>query len=95
MLVLILHTAKLLFPCSSARSTLFPLGLGDVGRDPVRDHNDQQLAYAYYEDEPGRLSAAKLLTKDEARRIFRCPHCSHELRLTAWRRDPPCSIFAE
>jgi len=28
-------------------------------------------------------------------RIFRCPHCSHELRLTAWRRDPPCSIFAE
>src|SRR6516162_7212904 len=28
-------------------------------------------------------------------RIFRCRHCSHELRLTAWRRDPPCSIFAE
>ena len=20
-------------------------------------------------------------------RIFRCPHCSHELRLTAWRTD--------
>src|SRR5215469_4228882 len=30
----ILHTAKLLFPCSSARSTLFPLGLGDISRDP-------------------------------------------------------------
>jgi hypothetical protein len=35
----------------------------------VRDHDGQQLAYAYYEDEPGRRSSAKLLTKDEARRI--------------------------
>jgi hypothetical protein len=35
----------------------------------VRDHNGQQLAYVYFENEPGRRSAAKLLTKDEARRI--------------------------
>ena len=35
----------------------------------VRDANEQQLAYVYYEDEPGRRSAAKLLTRDEARRI--------------------------
>jgi hypothetical protein len=33
----------------------------------VRDHNGQQLAYVYFEDEPGRRSVAKLLTKDEAR----------------------------
>jgi len=31
----------------------------------VKDGNSQQLAYVYYEGEPGRQSAAKLLTKDE------------------------------
>jgi hypothetical protein len=41
----------------------------------VRDANKQALAYIYYGmsrvlwNEPGRRSAAKLLTKDEARRI--------------------------
>ena len=35
----------------------------------VRDHNGQQLAHVYFEDEPGRRSAAKLLSKDEVRRI--------------------------
>jgi hypothetical protein len=35
----------------------------------VRDANGQALNYVYYESEPGRRSAAKLLTKDEARWI--------------------------
>ena len=32
----------------------------------VRDHNEQALAYVYFEEEPGRQS--KLLTRDQARR---------------------------
>ncbi len=35
----------------------------------VRDANGQSLAYLYFEDEPGRCATAKLLTRDEARRI--------------------------
>ncbi len=34
-----------------------------------RDANGQALAYVYFEEEPGRRGAAKLLTRDEAQRI--------------------------
>jgi hypothetical protein len=35
----------------------------------VRDRNRQALAHVHFEAEPGQPSAAKLLTKDQARRI--------------------------
>jgi hypothetical protein len=35
----------------------------------VRDASWQALAYVYFEEEPGRRSAAHLLSRDEARRI--------------------------
>ena len=48
----------------------------------VKDQNGQQLADVYFEDEPGRRSVAKLLTKDEARRIAvniaELPNCCGE-----------------
>jgi len=36
-----------------------------------RDHNGQQLAYVYFEEEPVRRSAAKLLSKAKDRGQYR------------------------
>jgi len=47
----------------------------------VRDAAGQELAYVYYESEPGRRSAAKLLSKDEARR--RCEGADDALASSA------------
>jgi hypothetical protein len=35
----------------------------------VKDANGANVAYVYYEEEPGRRAAANLMTKEEARRI--------------------------
>jgi hypothetical protein len=35
----------------------------------LRDANKQALAFVYCEDEPGRRTTSKLLSRDEARRI--------------------------
>ena len=41
----------------------------------VRDADGQQLAYVYYSNDSERRAAAKLLTKDEARRIAAYINC--------------------
>ena len=56
----------------------------------VRDANRQALAYVYFEEEPGRRAAAKLLPRDGARRIAANIDKLPELLLLPGR----CRIFA-
>jgi hypothetical protein len=70
-----------LAPCLDHAGTAVPAAVGSRRFPPpwtveetapsfyVRDANGQALAVVYCEDEPGRRAAAKLLTRDEARRI--------------------------
>ena len=46
-----------------------PWKIEDAACFIVRDNNGLALAYVHYENEPGRRTAAKLLTLDEARWI--------------------------
>ena len=57
-------------PALTARGVPLPWSVKDIGDAfVVRDSTEQKVAYVYYEEEPGRRRAAKLLTKDEALRI--------------------------
>ena len=47
-----------------------PWSVEDIGACfVVKDSGGQKLAYVYYEEEAGRRSTAKMLSRDEARRI--------------------------
>ena len=57
-------------PGLTARGFPLPWSVKDIGDAfVVRDSAEQKVAYVYYEEDPGRRRAAKLLTKNEARRI--------------------------
>jgi hypothetical protein len=70
-----LHDAGGLVPTQApsalaSRGFLLPWSVEDIGDAfVVKDRTRQKLAYVHYEEDPGRRRAAKLLTKDEARRI--------------------------
>jgi hypothetical protein len=66
--------AGLFFDLSQNRSFVWPPPLPWSAEEldarfVVTDSAGQKLSNIYFEDEPGRRSAAKLLSKDEARRV--------------------------
>jgi hypothetical protein len=65
-----------------------------VRASSVRDANGQALSYVYYENEPGRRTAADLLTRDEARRIAINIAKMPEFEVSAMRNSLTVTIIA-
>jgi hypothetical protein len=62
--------ARYRHPMPSPRRFPPPWSVEDIGAAfVVKDSAGQKLAYVYSEDEPGRRSAAKLLTRDADKRL--------------------------
>ena len=55
----------------------------------VKDANGLAVAYCYYEEEPGRRTAANLMTKDESRRI-----AANIVKLPGLRRRQDLTVLA-
>jgi hypothetical protein len=59
----------------------------------IQSADEHALAFIYFEDEPGRRSVMKRLTREDARRlaqqIIRLPETMRELRQLRVARDEP------
>ena len=51
------------------RTPPLPAAMDRRGNGREKDHTGHSLAYVYFEEEPGRRAATRLMTRDEARRI--------------------------
>ena len=75
-------------PARNARRFLPPWSVDELEACfVVKDSADQKLVYVYYEEEPGRRSAAELVSKDEARRVASNIAKLPELLKNKWPND--------
>jgi len=71
----------------------FPTGTGGVMSkfERLLVAGSTELPDCHCTAEMHLMAIVPVLGGDTEIRIFRCPDCSHELRLTAWRNDAPAT----